>query len=217
MSVESYIEKRKDYEYYKVLRSLLRLICRSEDTICDVGSGGIDLLSELPCKKKFSIDLRNPVSNEEVEGIKADYLSYESSAVDIITCFQVLEHLKDGAVEEFAKKLLREGRIVIVSVPYMWPENQCEDHVQDPMDVEKLISWFGKNPAFLHVVTEKSKLARIIAIFIQDYNPDIDLEYWRENADNALKLRLDRLLQLNGKRSFFNRIRRLCLSIIKKR
>lgn len=221
MSVETYVEKRKEYEYYKVLRSLLRLICRSEDTICDVGSGGIDLLSELPCKRKVSIDLAYPVSNEEVEGVKVDYLSYEISGVDIMTCFQVLEHFTDECAEKFAKKLLREGRIVIVSVPYMWPENQCEEHVQDPMDVEKLISWFGKNPAFLHVVTEKVKLARIIAIFIQDYNPDIDLEYWREDAERALKLRLNRLSQLNGKRRFYNRInnkiRRLCSSIIKKR
>ena len=150
-------------------------------------------------------------------------MSYESSVVDIITCFQVLEHLKDGDVEEFAKKLLREGRIAIVSVPYMWPENQCEYHVQDPVDVEKLIGWFGKNPAFLHVVTEKVKLARLIAIFIQDFNPEIDLEYWREDAERALKLRLQRIgkIRFTGKRRFYNRInnkiRRLCSSIIKKR
>lgn len=81
--------------------------------------------------------------------------------------------------------------------------------MQDPIDVEKLTTWFGKNPAFLYVVTEKDKLARIIAVFIHDYNPEIDLEYWREDAERALKL--------NQKRRFFNRIRGLCLSIIKKR
>lgn len=136
-------------------------------------------------------------------------MSYEIKGADVVICFQVLEHIDDDNVGIFAKKLINDGRIAVVSVPYMWAEGKGKWHVQDPIDVEKLTTWFGKNPAFLYVVTEKDKLARIIAVFIHDYNPEIDLEYWREDAERALKL--------NQKRRFFNRIRGLCLSIIKKR
>jgi hypothetical protein len=47
--VNSYAESRQNMMYYKILRSLLKAICRTDDTICDVGSNGVDMLSFLPC------------------------------------------------------------------------------------------------------------------------------------------------------------------------
>ena len=94
-SKDKYLQTRKDHLYYDFIRSLLMTICRKEDSICDVGSRGVDMLSFLPCKIKKSIDLQYPYSDDETEGIKGDYLEHDLSGIDIITCFQVLEHVKD--------------------------------------------------------------------------------------------------------------------------
>lgn len=182
-SLDVYLQTRKDHLYYDFIQSLLMTICRKEDSICDVGSRGVDMLSFLPCKSKKSIDLQYPYSDDETEGIKGDYLEHDLSGLDIITCFQVLEHIKDDKVELFAHKLLDDARIAIISVPYMWPEGLCKYHVQDPVDVDKIISWFGKNPVFLHTVKEKDHRSRIIAVFVKDLpSPSVDLDFWRKNA-----------------------------------
>jgi hypothetical protein len=164
------------------------MICRKEDSICDVGSNGVDMLSFLPCTIKKSIDLKNPYSDPETEGIKADYLEWETDHLDVITCFQVLEHIDDENVTVFAKKLLKDARICVVSVPFMWKKGQCGRHLQDPIDVDKLISWFGKNPVFLHYLTEPSNyLSRLIAVFIDGVDPEIDLDRWRKTANLIVK------------------------------
>lgn len=185
----SYTESRKHLLYYKVLRSLLTVICRADDTICDVGSNGVDMLSFLPCREKMSIDLRVPFSDDKVIGVKADFLKYEfeKGGVDIITCFQVLEHINNDQVEVFAKKLLKNSHIAVVSVPYMWPKGFCKWHVQDPVDVEKIISWFGVSPVFLYKVTEPTNhLSRLIAVFVKDAEGEIDRDYWRMDANAML-------------------------------
>ncbi|MBR1712856.1 MAG: hypothetical protein IJ722_05595 [Alloprevotella sp.] len=52
--------------------------------------------------------------------------------------------------------------------------------MQDPVSVDKLIGWFGKNPVHLHVIVERNGLARLLAVFVQDINPEINLNYWRK-------------------------------------
>lgn len=187
-SSSDYRDRRKDMIYYKYLRLLLTMICRKEDSFCDVGSNGTDMCSFLPCKSKKSVDLVNPYSDSETEGIKADYLEWETDRLDVITCFQVLEHIDDERVTVFANKLLKDARICVVSVPFMWREDQCKNHLQDPIDVDKLISWFGKNPVFLHCITEpRYPLSRLIAVFIDGVDPEIDLDYWRRTADTIVE------------------------------
>lgn len=186
-SIKEYINKRKNNRYYTYLKSLLMTICREDDSILDVGSRGIDMLSFLPCKTKKSIDLKYPYSDEYTEGITGDYLEYHPDELDVITCFQVLEHIEDNQVGVFAKKLLSDARIAIVSLPYMWPKTMCKWHVQDPVDVDKIISWFGKNPVFIQIIKEKTNVSRIVLVFVEGCNPEIDLEYWREDARKIIK------------------------------
>ena len=184
-AAETYAGKRKRLLYYQHLRSLLLTISGPSDSICDGGSHDVDMISFLPCEKKYSIDVRYPLSAEGVEGIKGNYLDHDFEGLDIITCFQVLEHIDDDMVGAFAQKLLSDARIAVISVPYMWPKGKCKWHKQDPVDVDKIIEWFGKNPVFLHVVTERWGNSRIIAVFVQGQNPEIDLEYWRKDAEAA--------------------------------
>lgn len=89
-----------------------------------------------------------------IEAIRQDFFAYEpKQEFDIVCCFQVLEHIQD--VESFCQKLLRLSRnLVIVSVPYMWEKGWCKSHVQDPINYDKLVSWFGYEPAFCNIVDE---------------------------------------------------------------
>lgn len=186
-SPEKYNEERKDYSYYKVAKSLLLSICREEDSILDVGPRGVDMVSFLPCREKKTIDLKYPYADENTQGIKGDYLAYDAKGTDIITCFQVLEHLQDEDAVAMARKLLDEARIAIVSVPYMWEKGRCKWHVQDPVDVDKLVSWFGTTPVHIQKTTEKDHLSRIVAVFEKGKIADLDFEYWRKDAADTAK------------------------------
>ena len=83
---------------------------------------------------------------------------------DIVTCLQVLEHVRPA--EEFAQKLLAVGNTVIVSVPYKWPFGKTASHVQDPVDEEKLFSWFGREPNFQYMCTElTAPVQRLVQVY----------------------------------------------------
>ena len=174
---EHYLKNRLQYPYYKYIRTLLGLLSYNAASICDVGSNGTDMISWLPCKEKVSIDLKNPLQAEGVESITADFITYDfQRKFDIVTCFQVLEHISDDSVKFFANKLLKiTERLLIVSVPYRWPQGACKWHLQDPVDEAKFASWFDDSnaqlkPAFSRVIYNKGeaseKSARLVVVFL---------------------------------------------------
>lgn len=161
---QSYVESRKNMKYYKYLRSLISICSVNVNSILDVGSGEVDLLSH--CRhipEKYSVDLRHPLCQNGVVGIREDFLKYESGRTfDIVCCFQVIEHIVE--VEKFCEKLLQSAsHMVIVSVPYMWEKGKSKYHVWDPIDVEKLEGWFGFPASFCNIVD-----GRLIAIFMKN-------------------------------------------------
>ena len=172
----AYAENRKNLPYYKYLRTLLAVVSFNADSILDVGSHGVDMVSFLPCKQKVSIDLNDPLEKEGIVSIKADFIEYDfRQKFDIVTCFQVMEHIDDVGVYKFAKKLMSLAQnLLIVSVPYKWPIGKCERHVQDPVDEEKFYKWFSvesedfniMKPVFSRVIyTENAKYGRLIVVF----------------------------------------------------
>ena len=78
---------------------------------------------------------------------------------------QTLEHVKD--VKEFSEKLLNISKILIISVPYKWKKGATKSHIHDPVDENKLFSWFLKNPTYSEIVEEENKVKRIINIYNQ--------------------------------------------------
>ena len=61
------------------------------------------------------------------------------------------------------RKLLLTGRLVIISVPYLWPAGLHAAPVQDPVDEAKLVTWAGQAPVETRVV--RNGRARLIAVF----------------------------------------------------
>ncbi len=158
-----YIEERKELLYYRYIKSLLAFMCVRIESIIDVGSHGVDILSFVNCKKKVSIDLAVPYYGKGVESFKIDFFHYKNEHLfDVVCCFQVLEHIERA--EEFSQKLLKTGRAIIVSVPYKWKKGLCKYHVQDPVDEKKLVHWFKQDPVFVDIIGE-----RLIAVFLNNY------------------------------------------------
>lgn len=167
-----YVEERADYRYYKYLRNIIAMLGSRAESVIDVGSNGVDLISYLSCKRKVSLDLHNPVVASGVKSVKEDFLKFEcKEKFDLCTCFQVLEHIDDEHIEEFASKLIQLGGVTVVTVPYKWPKNVIKGHLQDPVDEKKLCSWFKRKPVFMHNILEGEKSfsgGRLLAIFVNE-------------------------------------------------
>ena len=183
--MNEYFEKRKHESYYKYVRSLLGILAYNAQSVCDVGSNGTDMISWLPCQEKVRIDLREPLYADGVQSIQADFITYDfSRKFDIVTCFQVLEHISDEQIRNFANKLLETAEhLLIVSVPYMWAEGACKWHVQDPVDESKFLGWFDiqsslLKPVFSRIIYSNKKfrngtpIARLVVVFASKYIAD---------------------------------------------
>jgi SAM-dependent methyltransferase len=151
----TYWEKRQDALYLHAARISCRRFGGKPQSVIDVGSNGTPTLEwhRKTASRLVSVDLRNPYSAEGVESIKTDFLAFEApDQFDLVTCFQVLEHVPDPAA--FAKKLLTLGKVVIISVPYKWPAGKCKEHPNDPVDEVKLRRWFGREPTYSYLSKE---------------------------------------------------------------
>lgn len=160
----NYMETRKNMTYYKYIRSLIAMCSINATSILDVGSAGIDLLSHCSnVPEKYSIDLNFPLIKEGITAIKEDFFKYETNQkFDIVCCFQVLEHIQEA--EKFCQKLVDLAKNeIIISVPYMWDNGRSKSHIQDPVDLHKIVKWFGCEPIFCHIIEE-----RLIAVFLKN-------------------------------------------------
>ena len=153
-SADSYWDKRKDFVYLHVVRTLMDGLSASVSSAIDIGSNGCPYVTWLPDHvSKASLDRHRPYVGEGVESIKANFLTWQAPrCYDLVTCLQVLEHVPD--VKTFCDKLLEISNVLIVSVPYKWPENKNRNHIHDPVDENKMLQWFGFEPNFSYVATE---------------------------------------------------------------
>jgi hypothetical protein len=162
---DNYWEQRARAVYFQHIYALVHFLAPDAKSIIDVGSNGcpyIEWFSWIP--SKVSVDLRKPYSSRTVHGVKTDFLSFPlEKRFDFCTCLQVLEHIPD--VDLFARKLLATSTRVLISVPYKWPSGKCKWHVHDPVDEEKVASWFGTEPIFSMVSKEFDGTPRLICYF----------------------------------------------------
>jgi len=164
--VASYWHSRKDLLYYEVVRIIVQRISRGASTMIDVGSGGCPYLDWFThVKTRVSLDLDNPYSGDGILPIRTDFLSWTpDQQYDVVLCLQVLEHILDARA--FAQHLLNSGKVIVATVPYKWPENHSKLHVHDPVDEEKLLACFGREPNFTYICREViAPVKRIINVY----------------------------------------------------
>jgi hypothetical protein len=164
----TYWRERRNSIYLFAARQICRQQCGKTESVIDVGSNATPTLEwhRKTANRLVSLDLRRPYVADGVESIKSDFLEYEpESKYDLVTCFQVLEHVPDP--EAFARKLTEIGRITVVSVPYKWAKGKCKYHIHDPVDERKMREWFGREPTFQYIATELNTVARLIHVYEQ--------------------------------------------------
>lgn len=163
---QNYYSSREHLKYYKRVISLSLPYTKNCNSIIDVGSANVPMLDNFRAKKKVSLDIRQPYVAEDVISIKKDFLQYNSDEkFDVCLCLQTLEHVKDA--KKFSEKLLNISNTLIISVPYKWKKGATKSHIHDPVDENKLFSWFLKNPTYSEIVEEENKVKRIINIYKQ--------------------------------------------------
>lgn len=162
-TVEEYVNVRKDLVYYRVARRIIKILSGNKKTILDVGSAGIDLMSDVNFKERYSISLFGAINNEKVTGYEMDFFNYKpDKKFDIVTCMQVIEHIKDARL--FTQKLLQTGNVTLISLPYKWRKGKTKSHVQDPVDEDKILSWTDIKPLYSFYVADGG-CQRIICIY----------------------------------------------------
>jgi len=154
----SYAELRKGLEYYHLIRLILR--SNNANSYLDVGCKDINIFDEV-VGNKYYLDLNGIFPNGVDNKLIGDFLKVDTPICDIVTCMQVLEHLSDKEIPLFVNKLLKSyNRLLIVSVPYKWKdEDPKSGHLQHNLDEAQIEKWFGKKPLFLNTDL------RLIAIF----------------------------------------------------
>ena len=163
LGLTGYWNERKHFHYYDEVARLARRHAPGGGSVLDVGAADTELLHRLDWfRRRVALDRRPARTHPGVERVVSDFRDYRpSEGFDLVLCLQVLEHLEQPEV--FTRKLLLTGRLVIISVPYLWPAALHPTHVQDPVDEAKLVTWAGRAPVETRVV--HNGRARLIAVF----------------------------------------------------
>ncbi|WP_117149369.1 class I SAM-dependent methyltransferase [Paraliobacillus zengyii] len=151
---KAYWQGRKNMMYYQYVDFLVHAFASDARSIIDVGTANTQYIEDyywIP--EKYVLDIEKPYRSPNVTSVEMDFLEYEpENKFDFLTCLQVLEHIPK--VEMFARKLLRVADRVLISVPYVWPERSEEEHIHDPIDLDKVTKWMGREPSYYIIVTE---------------------------------------------------------------
>lgn len=149
---------RKAAVYLAAAREICARHLRQDAAVLDIGSNRMSTLSwhRKKARRLVSVDPRSPFQGAGVESVAADFLDYPAAErFELLTCFQVLQHVRDP--HAFAQKLLATGETCVVSVPYKWPKGKCKWHLHDPIDELKLLGWFGKQPLERFIAREEGR------------------------------------------------------------
>ncbi|MGD1700496.1 tetratricopeptide repeat protein [Dapis sp. BLCC M229] len=171
----SYWSQRENNIYIFAIRQIIHKLGSDATSIIDVGSNGcpyLDWFKWIP--ERYSIDLRKPYKAPGIVDVTTDFLKYTpEKRFDLLMCLQVIEHVPNARA--FCQKLLETARLLVVSVPYKWPKGQTKGHIHDPVDLEKMNSWFGREPNYQNIIQEvESPSRRLICIYNTESNKKWD-------------------------------------------
>ena len=157
------------YYAYAYACDLIRAFGADAKSMIDVGSGNARYLEEFYwIETRHALDKTKAYSSDWVTAITANFLTFEPERkYDFAVCMQVLEHVKPA--RRFAAKLFDVADRVLISVPLLWPAGRVPGHINDPVDLEKLRKWTGRDPSYSVVVAEplqeESSRNRLIAYY----------------------------------------------------
>ena len=169
--MSDYWNNRKGLMYYIFVRRLMKVLAIEARSLIDIGSRDaryMEWFTWIPVR--HALDIERPYASDAVQGIRQDFLAYEPpERYDFALCLQVLEHVDEPA--RFARRILEVADRAIVSVPYRWPAGTHPNHVNDPVDEDKLFAWTGRKPDYHAVITEPLRRPQSAARLVAYYHP----------------------------------------------
>ena len=159
----SYWANRTQAKYYQKALSFARSYARNGGSIIDVGCADCEYITWFTWfNTKYTIDLRHRRKLRGVIDITGNFMDCDLGSFDLALCLQVIEHLSDPV--SFCRKLFKIGQVVIISVPYKWSYGYGQyGHLQDPIDMPKLLSWTKYKPKDYSII--KDRMERLVAVF----------------------------------------------------
>ena len=162
----TYWRDRMDLLYYGYVDFIMRTLARDAKSVIDVGTANSPYLEWFDwIPERISFDREPPYASEQVRGLQGDFLTHDfGRRFDVATCLQVLEHVPKART--FMRRLLAISDLTIISVPYKWPARLLDAHIHDPVSLEKVIFWAGREPNYHVIVEEPFRTPkRMIAVF----------------------------------------------------
>lgn len=163
--VSEYARKRVDLRYYQVIRRWIESFGDS-GTIVDVGNAGTSVVEFGTFARRIVVDLRPMPDRPGIEQVTGDFATVDLpvTRADVVTCCQVIEHLRDDQIRPFVDRLFSLGRRVIITLPFRWPAGTCQSHKQDPIDLAKFLAIVGREPKKFELVRD-GRVRRIVSLF----------------------------------------------------
>ena len=187
----NYWKTRTESSFYKSIKSIIRQYC-PQDTctkVLDVGSYSSNMLNELEwLTTRIATDINPTIAGNfkdtGITYVAGDFMKKEEFAgekeFDLVLCTQVVEHLSDPA--SFIRKMMKIGDRVLVSTTFNLPHGVIEGHVQDPIDLDKFVSWFGDDP------TSHPQVVQLMydrkTRYFQQYGAANIIGYWQREELN---------------------------------
>ena len=147
VDIAGYWEDRMNHDLYRLMLGMCSAIFHNANSAIDVGCYTSGLIVEMDwIKKRVATDLKSYLSDNwrSVKGV--DFIGGDAfnlkfdQQFDLVISNQTVEHLEDPA--SFVNKLLSIGKGLIISTTYQTPAGLIEGHIQDPIDMQKFLSWF---------------------------------------------------------------------------
>ncbi|PHR81067.1 hypothetical protein [Henriciella sp.] len=195
---DAYWRQRQDYVYMHVIRKLIETVGPSARVVADIGSNRTPILDFYQgAPKRYSVDLENPYRGENVTAVTEDFYTWHPpEPVDLVTCFQTIEHVPDP--ERFTRRLLEYGEVVLLSVPHKEPTGLNPGHIQNDIDYDTIVSWAGREPNFHYIARELSGDERIICLFDTRSTARIDQLNSESAAAMAFRFRWGEMNRTSG-------------------
>ena len=124
-------------------------------TVLDVGAYDPFVLSQLSSvPTKLAIDIQfGPAQRRAWAGargvafVHGDLFTtkFVGRKFDLVLSSQVVEHIPNGTIAPFVRRMQQLARTLIVSTTYEMPAGTIHGHVQDPISTEKFRSWFEQD------------------------------------------------------------------------
>jgi 2-polyprenyl-3-methyl-5-hydroxy-6-metoxy-1,4-benzoquinol methylase len=173
-----YWANRANHDLYRFMKSTAAAMFPDAKSAIDVGCYTSGLICEFDwINRRVASDLQN-LKAEWADVPNVDFVHGNAFELELCETFdlvisnQTIEHLEKP--KEFVDKLLSIGRGLIISTTYETEAGLIDGHIQDPISMEKFLSWF---PCELDAYiicehpTANKRLLHIIAV-VKKYHPN---------------------------------------------